>query len=134
MSAKDIFLKAVNTKLERVINTFSDALVTDEEHPLITGITSGNWQPSVGHPVLREDWYGFSKDDVLDAMSSNTRLIDLSTAKYTARNNDWKLGDELFWTNSLEHIGELETRRKFFDQIVANATIEAQRAAKGGIR
>ena len=134
MKVGDILNKKIKARLDVGVDAFARALVGDENHPLITGITRGNWVPSVDKPTLSQLYYGFSQGDILDAMTSNTLLISIGEAENTATNFSWKLGDKLFWTNSLDHIIDLEIRRKFFDQIVHNATIEAQAAIKRGKR
>jgi len=124
--------KAIEDKVQQIADAFSDGLVEDDDHPVLTGITRGNWHPSTNKPLKKELRYGFSDADWFDAVISGDELVSLSEAKQTSRIKDWKLGDTLLWTNSLEHIGDLEFRRKFFDQIVDNARQKAQRAARRG--
>ena len=130
----DILNKRVKDKIDDGLKAFGEGLVEDGEHPVLSGITRGNWHPSTNSPRKISDYYGYSLLDVLDAWDSGRQLVSLSEAKDNSTNFDWDLGDKVIWTNSLDHILELEFRRKFFDKIVENAKQKAQRAVKGGTR
>ena len=126
----DLLTKRVEERIQSGLDAFAEGLVEDVEHPVITGITRGNWQPSINNPKKVQDYFGYSFADIYDAMQSRTELISLQDAKEKSLGFKWELGDTVIWTNSLEHIGELEHRRKFFDTIVENSRQKAQRAMK----
>lgn len=126
----DELRKQVEAKIQAGLEAFAEGLVEDVEHPLITGITRGNWHPSTNNPKKAQNYFGYSDADIFDAMVTRTQLVSLIEAKATSLNFTWELGDKVIWTNSLEHIGELEQRRKFFDVIVENARQKAQRAVR----
>lgn len=130
----DILTKKVEDRIQSGLDVFAESLVEDAEHPVITGITRGNWQPSINNPKKVQDYFGYSMADIYDAMLSRTELISLTEAKKQSLNFKWDLGDTVYWTNSLDHIGELEQRRKFFDVIVENSWQKARRAMKTGKR
>jgi len=124
----DLMNKKIEARVSRLVDDFSDGLVGAADHPVITGITRGNWTPSTGAPLSKDHYWGFDGAHILDAMKSGTELVTLKEAQDYARNPAFRFGDTSYWTNSLDHIGELEQRRKFFDIIVENA----RQAAQGG--
>lgn len=126
----DELKKQVEARIQAGLEAFAEGLVEDVEHPLITGITRGNWHPSTNTPRKVQNYFGYSDADIFDAMITRSQLVSLTEAKTNSLNFKWELGDKVIWTNSLEHIGELEQRRKFFDVIVENAKQKAQRAVK----
>lgn len=69
--------------------------------------------PSVGAEVALENLYGYGWSDIYDASTLGEVLVSVGDAYKTSSNVKYNLGDKIFWTNSLDHIGELELRRKF---------------------
>lgn len=122
--------KQVEEKLQVGLEAFAEGLVEDAEHPVLTGITRGNWHPSVNNPKKVSNYFGYNDLDWLAAAASGKILVSEAQAKKVALDFKWELGDEVIWTNSLDHIGELEQRHMFFDQIVENARQKAQRAIR----
>lgn len=132
MPIGDILLKKAEMKIQEGLDAFAEGLVEDWDHPLITGITRGNWHPGVNSRTKLQDFYGYTDSDIFEAMEMGEILVDLGQAKETALDFNYSLGDTVSWTNSLDHIGELEQRRIFFDTIVENAKQKAQSAIKRG--
>lgn len=126
----NLLRKEVENRIDKGLKAFAEGLVEDAEHPVITGITRGNWQPSINNPKRTQDYYGYTISDIFDAMVLREEIVSLGDAKLKATSFQFKLGDEVIWTNSLDHILELEYKRKFFDSVVENAKQKAQRAMK----
>lgn len=141
MSAKrlgygDLYKQKVKRQAIHAIDSFAVGLVEDESHPVVTGLSRGNWISSVNSRKISQNTYGYGWDEIADAYDSRTTIISLSDAKETVRDffldMTWNLGDTVYWTNSLDYIADLEVRRKFFDAIVGNAAIKAQATANRG--
>jgi hypothetical protein len=141
MSAKrlgygDLYKQLVKSQAIKAIDSFAVGLVEDESHPVVTGLSRGNWTSSVNSKKISQNTYGYGWNEIADAYDSRTTIISLSDAKETVRDfflgMTWNLGDTVYWTNSLDYIADLEVRRKFFDVIVGNAAIKAQATASRG--
>lgn len=128
---KGIITKKVKKVLDKAIDGFASGLVNSPDHPVVTGITRGNWHSSVGAEVALENLYGYEWSDIYDASTLGEVLVSVGDAYKTSSNVKYSLGDKIFWTNSLDHIGELELRRKFFDLVVHNAVQQAKIEAQG---
>lgn len=132
MDAKKLLYSKVETKLAEVRQEFAKGLIeSEEDHPLRTGITRANWNPSANEKLLKQDMFGISLDDILDFSGKPLVSLGEAEAVATAKIN-FKLGDTALWTNSVEWIGDLEHRRKFFDIIVDNAIQRARKSTEGG--
>lgn len=127
-------LTEVERKLEIARTTFARELVSDDNHPLRTGMTRANWRPSVNSKETRAydpDFFGISWAQIEAFQTGEDPLIPLEAAEDVALAlGDWDLGDTLIWTNSVDWIIDLEQRRMFFDRIVENARQAAQEAVR----
>lgn len=131
MDVKKLLYKKIEEKLAVVSREFARGLVGSEDHPLRTGITRANWIPSNNEKIIRHSMFNISLDDILDF--SGSPLVSLGEAEAVAtKPTNFKLGDTMLWTNSVEWVDDLEYRRKFFDITVADALQRAKKSTEGG--
>lgn len=125
------------SELRRKVNIVKDAFVDEllsegeNKHPLRTGLTRANWNPSINAKDLSTSNYGLSEDDIKNFSTGTPPLLPLSVALgHSKKHLDYKIGDTIYFTNSVKWIGSLEQRRMFFDRIVENAKQAAQVAVR----